>query len=92
MEELITSAITAILGSGLPGAFVVALGGVIWWMTKNHKEELERERQGHQETREAHLQDVKAINTLAESVKLQMAATESAIKSLMDTIRLRGGQ
>jgi|GEM_PF-5438204 len=77
---MIEQALAALIASGLPGIFCVVFLFAIGYLYRS-KEKAEAA------ARDAHLEDLRSIAKLTETVKTQLATTQIAIQSLMDFVQ-----
>lgn len=90
MAQIIEQALTAFLGTGITGALCVILMGVVVFLYRARNTDLNEEREAHEATRKTHLNDLRAVSTLTEQLKIQMASTEATIRTLIE--HARGGK
>ena len=89
-DGIITEAGRSFLDVGITGALCVILAAVIVYLTRTHRTELHKEREDHQRTREAQLEDIRAFAKLGESIREQQNALERSIHAVLTIVRERG--
>lgn len=88
-ESIVTGASNAIIETGPMGAVLILVIIAFAWAVHKWREDVKEERASHQATREKHLEDVRLIIPLIESLKTQMASSEKAIEKVLETARER---
>ncbi len=84
MGAAVDKAFVAFLETGIAGALCVILMGVVVFLYRARNADVAEEREAHEETRNAHLNDLRSVSNLAEQVRIQLASTEATIRLLLD--------
>ncbi len=87
MAAAIEQALAAFLATGITGALCIILMGVVIFLYRARNADVKEQSEAHEETRKTHLADLRAVSTLTNELKIQMASTEATIRRLLETYR-----